>query len=104
MKYVKLSLTSLLAGALTTAVLAAFSLLVLMATTPDVGVRADGYFGAVFFESVPVDAETFTVNVGVASPWPLVVSTLAIAAFIILVVVIFRWLRAYRAGILTGTA
>lgn len=104
MKYLKLSLFSLLAGGIATVALAAVTLLGLMAATPEVGQRAEGFFGAVFFETEPVDREAFTMSVGVASGWPLLISTLAIAGFVFVTVLIFRWLKTYRAGLLSGAA
>ncbi len=104
MTYLTLSLYSLVAGLVTTVALAAFSPLGLMAATPDVGRRVEGFFGAVFFETVPLDADAFTMNVGVASGWPLLISTLVVAGFVFVTVVIFRWLKSYRAGLLSGAA
>lgn len=89
-------LGSLIAGLLVTAVIAVATLLSLMASTPDTGQRSEGFFGALFFEAAPMDATTFSMNIGVADPLPLVISTVVIAVIVMVAIAIHGWLKVYR--------
>ena len=92
MKTFQHALGSLIAGLLVTAVIAVATLLSLMASTPDTGQRSEGFFGALFFEAAPMDATTFSMNIGVADPLPLVV----IAVIVMVAIAIHGWLKVYR--------
>ena len=89
-------LISALVGLIGTATLAVGSLLILMMQNTDVGTRAEGLFGSVYFESVAIDAERFTMNVGIADPMVLLIIAAALAVFTFLFLTIHRALRSYR--------
>lgn len=96
MKIVTYVLGSLMAGLLVTMITAVVTLLSLMATTSDNGERSEGFFGAVFFQSSPVDATTFTMDIGVANPLPLLICTVLVAVVVMFAIGIHRRLSAYR--------
>lgn len=68
-----LVLNCAVAGVLGALVVAVVALLLLMAATPEPGVRRTALFGAVFFESAPSTGGALTVGAGVADPAPLAV-------------------------------
>ncbi|MDO4719007.1 MAG: hypothetical protein Q4B08_15790 [Propionibacteriaceae bacterium] len=103
MTYLKLFFGSLLAGVLLTLVGMVGSLLLLMASTSEVGERAEGFFGAVYFQTTPTATDSFTMSVGIASGWPLLISTIVLMVFVFLFVTILRRLKAYRASLVETT-
>ena len=88
-----------MAGILLTIIIAIGSLLQLMASNSAVGTRAEGFFGSVYFETVPVNESTFVMQVGVANLWPLALSTLILTIFSFAVWMILGFLKSYRASL-----
>lgn len=93
-------LGSLTAGALGTLVIIIATLLTLLTTTPELGTRNEGFFGALFFEAAPQTHDSFMMNFGVADPLPLLISSLVIALVAFLSMHIHAHLRAYRLRLL----
>lgn len=93
-------LGSVTAGVLGTLVILVATLLTLLARTPDVGTRTEGFFGAVFFEATPRDSASFMMNVGLADPLPLLISVVAIAVVAFVAMLIYARLLDYRLRLL----
>ena len=99
MKYLKLLLGSLFSAVLLTMLSATGSLLWVMASNREIGTRVEGFFGAVYFQTITVDGNTFTMNFGISSAWPLLISVLVLTAFLLLLLLILSFLKSYRASL-----
>jgi hypothetical protein len=89
-------ISSVFGGFILALIVASISVLVLVFSTPDVDVRREGLWGAVFFQSITAENGTVSVGVGIASWWPLAILTLVLAALIWLVVHVFGRLKRYK--------
>lgn len=100
MRNVLMGINSLLGGVVLTLLIAVGTLLFLMATTPDVGVRKEGLFGAVFFGSTSSPDGSIGMTLGINS-WPAMAAVwLVCSLFVLAVIIVTSRLRAYRKSLI----
>ncbi|WP_411374137.1 hypothetical protein ACLH0K_13870 [Arthrobacter sp. MPF02] len=93
-------MNSLFGGAVLTLIFAVGAILLLMATTPEVDVRKEGLFGAVFFSSASSPDGSIGMSLGIGSWESMVAFWLVCSVFVCALTIVVTRLRRYRASLI----
>lgn len=103
MRKLLLGVNSLFGGAVIAMLTAVGTLLLLMATTPEVNVRKEGLFGAVFFGSTSSPDGSIGMSLGINSWTSMAGVWLVCSLFVFAVIVVASRLRRYRESLIAQT-
>ncbi|QDG67936.1 hypothetical protein NIBR502772_18570 [Pseudarthrobacter sp. NIBRBAC000502772] len=104
MRKLFLGVNALFGGAILTLIIAAGALLLLMATTPEAGVRKEGLFGGVFFSSTTSPSGSIGMSLGISSWTSIATVWLICSLFIFAVILVVARLRRYRASLIAQSS
>lgn len=99
MRKLFLAFNALFGGVVLTLILAAGALLLLMASTPEAGVRKEGLFGGVFFSTETSASGSIGISLGINSWTSITVVWIVSSLFIFATILVAMRLRRYRASL-----